>query len=133
MGRPFRTTARVRLSETDALGVVYFGQYLTYFDVSRMEMLRKVGITYQYLKRRKLGFVAGHVRCSYHSSARFDDLLSLEVWVARIGKTSVTYEHRIARGKTILAEGAVTDVLVGENGRPSSIQGELRRRLSKCQ
>lgn len=133
MTPPFRTNVRVRLSETDALGVVYYGQYLTYFDVARTEMLRKAGITYSYLKGRKLGFVAGQVKCSYHSSAKFDDLLSLEVWVSRIGKTSVTYDHRIGRGKSVLAEGSVTDVLVRENGRPSKIEGELRRRLLKCQ
>lgn len=131
MPASFRMDVRVRLSETDALGVVYYGQYLNYFDVARMEMLRNVGITPTYLKKRKLGFVAGEVMCSYHSSARFDDLLTLEVSVAKVGRTSVTYAHKIARGRPVLARGTVTDVLVDETGRPVSLSDEMRRRLLK--
>lgn len=131
MPAPFRMDVRVRLPETDALGVVYYGQYLTYFDIARMEMLRKVGVTVDYLKQRRVGFVAGEVRCTYRSSARFDDLLSLEVNVAKMGKSSVTYAHRVGRGKTTLAIGSVTDVLVGEGGRPEPIGDDIRKRLSK--
>ena len=131
MSRSFRKEVRVRLSETDALGVVYYGQYLTYFDISRLEMLREVGVTINFLKRRKLRFVAAEVACRYRSSARFDDVLTLAVRVAKIGTTSVVYENEITRRKTRIAEGRVTDVLVGIDGRPARITQDIRRRLAR--
>ena len=131
MGSWFRTTLRVRLSETDALGVVYYGQYFTYFDLARLEMLRSAGITLASLKRKGLAFVAAEVSCRYLASARFDEELKLSVAVSKIGRTSVEYSHRIAHGKREVAEGRVTDVLVGQDGKPAKLTEDLKRRLAK--
>ena len=119
------------MSETDALGVVYYGQYLTYFDISRLELLRKAGITLQYLRRRKLGFVAAEATCRYISSARFDEVLTLRVRVSRIGSSSVVYSHEITRGKVKIGEGKITDVLVGDDGKPVGIPEDIKKRLSR--
>jgi acyl-CoA thioester hydrolase len=131
MGGTFRTDVRVRLAETDALGVVYYGQYLTYFDVSRVEMLREAGITPGFLRTRKLGFVAAAAYCRYRASARLDDRLTLKVKIEKIGSSSVTYAHEITRDKTMVAEGRVTDVLVGRRGTPASIPDDIRRLLGR--
>ena len=130
MGR-FSMEARVRLSETDALGVVYYGQYLTYFDISRLELLRKAGVTIAYLKKRKLGFVAAESKCRYVSSARFDDVLTLRVSVTKIGTSSVQYSHTVMRHGKEVAHGVVTDVMVGLDGKPAKIPADVRGRLSK--
>jgi acyl-CoA thioester hydrolase len=127
----FRMSVRVRLAETDALGVVYYGQYFGYFDIARLEMLREAGMTPKLLRMRKLGFVAGESSCRYHASARFDDVLTLEVKVARVGGSSVVYAHRITRGRTRIADGRVTDILVGADGKPTRITKEMRRRLER--
>lgn len=129
MPRPHLTKVRVRLAETDALGVVYYGNYLGFFDIARLEMLREVGIDLSFLKRRGLGFVAAESSCRYLSSAKFDDLLTLEVRVSRVGGSSVTYEHKISKGRTRVAEGRVTDVLVGLGGKPARIPDDIRERL----
>jgi acyl-CoA thioester hydrolase len=122
---------RVRLVETDALGVVYYGQYFAYFDISRLEMLRKLGITLDYLRQKNFLFVAAEALCRYRSSARFDDVLTLGVRVERVGSSSVTYAHEITKGGVVLAEGKVTDVLVGEGGKPSKITDEMREMLQR--
>ena len=127
----FSMRVRVRLPETDALGVVYYGQYFTYFDLSRLEMLRKEGITLKFLRERRLGFVAGEASCRYLSSARFDDLLTLRVGVARMGNSSVTYHHEVFRGKEEVAIGRVADVLVGPKGKPVKIPEDVRKMLSR--
>ena len=131
MTKMFSVSHRVRLSETDALGVVYYGQYLTYFDVSRLELLRDAGITLQFLKERGLGFVAAEAVCRYRSSAKFDDVLTLRVKVERIGRSSVVYSHEVRDGERTVAEGRVTDVMVGRDGRPLPIDRDIRDRLSK--
>ena len=80
-------------------------------------MLRKAGLTLGSLERRGLRFVAAHTPCKYLSSAYFDDLLKIRVAVAAVGASSVAYSHLITRGKARIAEGKVTDVLVGKDGR----------------
>ena len=127
----FSMEVRVRLSETDSLGVVYYGQYFTYFDLSRLEMLREAGVTIGLLKKRHLGFVAAEAKCRYLSSAKFDDLLTLKVRVSKIGSTSVEYYHAVMRGREEVAEGKVTDVMVGKSGRPAKIPDDIRDRLSR--
>jgi acyl-CoA thioester hydrolase len=92
---PFRYAAytRVGFSETDAQGVVYYGRYLPYFDLARTEYHRHLG-------RVTLGGVDFAMRATtveYHAGARFDDLLEVFVRVARIGTTSITYEHAAYR------------------------------------
>jgi acyl-CoA thioester hydrolase len=92
---PFRYAAltRVGFSETDAQGVVYYGRYMPYFDLARTEYHRHLG-------RVTLGGVDFAMRATtveYLAGARFDDLLEVFVRVARIGTTSITYEHAAYR------------------------------------
>ncbi|MDV3293147.1 MAG: acyl-CoA thioesterase [Nitrososphaerales archaeon] len=126
----FRTRVRVRISETDFLGVVYYGNYYTYFDVARLEMLRSSGIAPSILSRRGLGFVAAESSCTYHASARFDDLLTVAVEIIRIGDKSVTYMHTITKGRKRIAEGTVTDVMVDRAGRPKRMPEDIGKKLS---
>lgn len=88
---PFKYSALVRVgfSDTDAQGVVYYGRYLPYFDLARVEYHRHLGPL----------FIGGQhqlvVRAStfeYHAPAVFDDLLEVFVRLSRVGHTSVTYE-----------------------------------------
>ncbi len=120
----------MRFSETDALGVVYYGQYYTYFDVARQELLRSLGIVPALLSRKGLDFAA-ESSCRYHASARFDDFLTLGVEIARIGDNSITYTHTIKKGNTRIAEGRVIDVMVDRAGRSTKISPEIRRKLSR--
>jgi acyl-CoA thioester hydrolase len=92
---PFKYAAftRVGFSETDAQGVVYYGRYMPYFDLARTEYHRHLG-------RVTLGGVDFAMRATtveYLAGARFDDLLEVFVRVARIGTTSITYEHAAYR------------------------------------
>jgi len=94
---PFRYAAytRVGFSETDAQGVVYYGRYMPYFDLSRTEYHRHLDLG---RARADLGdFAMRASSVEYFAPARFDDLLEIFVRVGRIGTTSVTYEHEAYR------------------------------------
>jgi len=102
---PFRYAAyqRVGFSETDAQGVVYYGRYLPYLDVARVEYHRHLG-------RIHLGGVDFAMRAltiGYVAPARFDDLLEVFVRIEQIGTTSITYDHAAYRidtdGDTLMA------------------------------
>jgi acyl-CoA thioester hydrolase len=94
---PFRYAAytRVGFSETDAQGVVYYGRYMPYFDQARTEYHRHLQLG---TLRDGVGdFAMRASTVEYHAPARFDDLLEVFVRIARIGTTSVTYEHEAFR------------------------------------
>lgn len=89
---PFKYSAiaRVWFSDTDAQGVVYYGRYLPYFDHARTEYHRHLGGSGPWIADRDFVMRASSVE--YHAPARFDDLLEIFVRLARIGRTSATYE-----------------------------------------
>ncbi|HEY3541383.1 MAG TPA: thioesterase family protein [Gaiellaceae bacterium] len=96
MPAPFKFSARTRVgfSDTDAQGIVYYGRYNPYFDLSRVEYLRALG----QLKRRDDGdFVMRANDVEYFAPARFDDELEIHCRVSRIGRTSVTFEFAAYR------------------------------------
>ena len=89
----YSALARVAFSDTDAQGVVYYGRYMPYFDLARVEYHRHLG-------RPHLGdvdFAMRAVSVEYLAPARFDDLLEIFVRVERIGTTSITYDHAAYR------------------------------------
>jgi acyl-CoA thioester hydrolase len=88
---PFKYAAytRVGFSDTDAQGIVYYGRYLPYFDLARVEYHRHLGLL---AVDREHDFVMRAGTVEYLAPARFDDLLEVFVRLARIGQTSATYE-----------------------------------------
>lgn len=106
MSYKFSTELRVRLPETDSLGVVYHGCFLTYFDVARMDYLRGLGLLEQFRKGESLNLVV-HASADFRSPARFDDVLIVRVRVRRIGDSSVTFDFRVDQKSDgrLVAEG----------------------------
>ena len=115
MKPPFKFSARTRVgfSDTDAQGIVYYGRYLPYFDLARVEYHRKLG-----LLAMEAGpgveFVMRALAVEYHAPAVFDDEIEVYVRVARIGKTSATYEFAAyrARDDALMVNATQTLVLV---------------------
>jgi acyl-CoA thioester hydrolase len=85
----FSSLTRVGFSDTDAQGIVYYGRYLPYFDVARVEYHRHLKVLYEEFEG---DLVMRAANIEYHAPARFDDLVEVFIRVSRIGRTSVTYE-----------------------------------------
>lgn len=100
------TTIRVRYAETDAMGVVYYGHYLTYFEVGRVEFLRQHGLPMSEVDRRvHLPVVEASVR--YLRPARLDDLLRVRSWIAERKRASFVFRYEVRHAATgeLLATG----------------------------
>jgi acyl-CoA thioester hydrolase len=113
----YSAIARVAFSDTDAQGVVYYGRYMPYFDLARVEYHRHLG-------RPHLGevdFAMRAITVEYVAPARFDDLLEIFVRVERIGTTSITYDHaayRVMDGEDeLMATAKATLVCIDLNER----------------
>ena len=113
---PFKYAAfqRVGFSDTDAQGIVYYGRYLPYFDTARVEYHRKLGLLGMEIGEEGQEFVMRACTIEYHAPAVFDDLIEVYVRMARIGRTSATYELAAyrARDDVLMVTARQTLVLV---------------------
>jgi acyl-CoA thioester hydrolase len=126
---PFKFSAftRVGFSDTDAQGIVYYGRYLPYFDFARVEYLRHLGLLD--LEVGELEFVMRALTIEYFAPARFDDPLEIFVRLARIGRTSATFEGAayLAGQDDLLVTARQTLVLVDlAERRPHPIPDKCR-------
>ena len=132
MRPPFKFSAKTRVgfSDTDAQGVVYYGRYMPYFDLARVEYLRSLGLLGDGNERRQFAMRA--MKVEYHAPARFDDAIEIDVRVSRIGTTSVTTEFAAYLESEVLAVTAEqTAVLVDLDTRttcpvPDSFRERIR-------
>ena len=129
---PFKYAAytRVGFSDTDAQGIVYYGRYLPYFDLARVEYHRHLGALR--LEAGDNEFVMRACAIEYHAPARFDDLLEVFVRLARIGRTSATYEFGAYRvdDDALMVTATQTLVLIDiEERRAVAIPESYRRRV----
>ena len=129
---PFKYSAytRVGFSDTDAQGIVYYGRYLPYFDLARVEYHRHLDLLR--LESGEHEFVMRAATIEYLAPARFDDLIEIFVRVSRIGRTSATYEfaaHR-AEDDVLMVAARQTLVLVDlDERRAHAIPDSFRERM----
>jgi len=119
---------RVRYEETDQMGVVYHGNYFTFFEIGRTEYLRSSGYTYREMEAEGAFAVVVKAECSYHKAAKYDDLLTIQTTIKRVTRVKMEYEHHILRGNELLATGHITLAFVDAQGKirlvPQWIQTE---------
>ncbi|WP_439518455.1 tol-pal system-associated acyl-CoA thioesterase [Hydrogenophaga sp.] len=94
-GAPFTWRVRVYWEDTDAGGIVFYANYLKFFERARTEWLRELGIGQQSLRDEVGGmFIVSETRVQYHRPARLDDLLLVTARVQEAGRASLTIEQR---------------------------------------
>ena len=130
----FRFSARTRVgfSDTDAQGIVYYGRYLPYFDLARVEYHRELGLLGMDIGEEGQEFVMRACTLEYHAPAVFDDLLEVYVRAARIGRTSVTYEGAVFRvaDDALMVTATQTLVLVDlDERKPVPVPDAYRDRV----
>ena len=130
-GVPFRLTLRVYWEDTDAGGVVFYANYLKFFERARTEWLRHLGVGQQaLLERTGALFVVTDTQVSYRAPARLDDLLEVSVALQRLGSASMTLAQQAWRGQTLVAEGEIRIGCVDQGTfRPRRIPIELTQTL----
>jgi acyl-CoA thioester hydrolase len=104
----FTWPVRVYYEDTDAGGIVYYANYLKFFERARTEWLRAAGVHQQaMLDEHGAGFVVKRVQIDYHASARLDDAITLTLDIAKFGRASVEFSQQALRGELLLATAQV--------------------------
>jgi acyl-CoA thioester hydrolase len=116
----FRFVVRVRYADTDQMEMAYHGNYVTWFEVGRTEMLRAQGRSYREVEQAGFRMPVLEVRCRYLKPARYDDELAIETVLAELGRASLRFEYRIVReaGGELLACGMTRHCFLDRAGRP---------------
>lgn len=86
---------RVRYGETDQMGVVYHGNYAQYFEVGRVEWLRKLGISYKQMELNGIMLPVIALSINYKKSARYDDLIKVKTELVKIPSVSIEFNYEI--------------------------------------
>jgi acyl-CoA thioester hydrolase len=100
-----RSQLRVRYADTDKMGVVYNGNYLTYFEVGRTELLRAMGIPYAEMEKSGYLLPVLEAGIVYKAPALYDDLLSIETTFTMERGILLRLSYRIIRDNSLIAEG----------------------------
>jgi acyl-CoA thioester hydrolase len=117
--RPHRHRERVRFGDTDAAGIVYYANYLRWFEAGRAELMRARGVPYHEVVSDGAYLPVVEAWCRYFASARYDDEVEVESWVHELRFATLVVAHRITRcGDGVpLVEGGARLACVGPEGR----------------
>lgn len=130
----FYWPVRVYLEDTDAGGIVFYANYLKYFERARTEFVRRSGFSMRSELEAGLSFVVHSIEMFYRASAYLDDELLAGVELDTLRKTNFTVRQWIVRKSEptkVLAEGRITVVCVKlANGKPNKMPSELVKALS---
>ncbi len=118
---------KIYYEDTDCGGVVYYANYLKYFERARTELFEFCGMDLKQLMEEGISFVVAEANLRYLSPGRYGDIFSVETSVDKIGAASILFGHRVVRevtGETIV-EGAVKICCVGRNLRPMRLRSDI--------
>jgi acyl-CoA thioester hydrolase len=126
-----KTHIRVIYGDTDQMGVVYYANYLRFFEAGRTEFLRAKGMSYRdFEERSRLQLPVVEASVSYRLPARYDDLLTVETALTEVRRASARFGYRVLRGDELVATGHTVHACVGLDGRVQRMPQELLQRLA---
>lgn len=112
------TRVRVRYAETDQMGVVYYANYLVWFEVGRVEFIRQMGVDYRSMEREDNAMIAVvEATARYKAPARYDDELIVRTSLAGMRGSIVRFRYAVVRAadELLLCEGETVHVVVGRD------------------
>lgn len=120
---------RVIFGDTDQMGVVYYANYLRYFEAARAEYWRATGHSYKDVEASGCALPVVEAHCRYRAPARYEDLLAIEIEVTELRGASMTFGYVVRRDAAVLAEGWTRHAVIGPSGRPRALPDALRALL----
>jgi acyl-CoA thioester hydrolase len=134
---PVTTEVRVRYAETDQMGIVYYANYLVWFELGRVELLRSLGLAYSRLEQDHgciLPVIESH--CRYRSPARYDDEILIETRPSLLRGTVLKFAYEIYRKprlepekRELLAEGYTVHVVCDDQLKRKPLPGHYAAAL----
>ena len=118
---------RVIYGDTDRMGVVYYANYLRYFEAGRSEYIRHKGPSYLEIEQRGFRLPVIEARVRYLAPAGYDDLIVVETTVAEVRRASLRFTYRVLKkgAPSPLCEGETVHACINEAGKPTRLPKDL--------
>jgi acyl-CoA thioester hydrolase len=126
-----RHEIRIIFGDTDQMGVVYYANYLRFFESARAAYWRDLGRSYKDLEAWGVAMPVVEAHCDYKKPAFYEDLLIVDVEVSQLRGASVKFGYRVLRGDTLLAVGYTRHAVIGTDGRPRALPDEMRAAIPR--
>jgi acyl-CoA thioester hydrolase len=126
------TAYRVIYGDTDQMGIVYYANYLRWFESGRSEFLRQIGLPYGTIEAQGFHFPVTEVNCRYANSARYDDIVLIETELIELGRASLSFAYRIlcqSNNDELLASGSTKHACIDRSGKLTRIPSVLLEAL----
>jgi acyl-CoA thioester hydrolase len=123
---------RVRYAETDQMGVVYYANYLVWFEIGRTDWLRETGWSYREIERDGLMLPVIEAHCEYRQGARYDDELEIRTKAGLKSPVRVQFDYQIVRraDEATIADGFTVHVALDRQGRPVRLPARVKDLLA---
>jgi len=105
------TNLRVRYSETDQMGIVYYGNYAQYLEQGRTDWLRSLGFTYKYMEENQVMLPVVNLNIDYKKPAKYDDLLTIKTSLLEIPSIKIKFYYEIQNQNNELLVTATTSLV----------------------
>lgn len=115
---------RVRYAETDQMAVAYYGNYLIWFEVGRVEWCRAAGFNYRDMEREDGALlVVAAAKCRFKQPARYDDELGVRTWVLKARSRLIVFGYEVVNASTreVLCTGETTHLITGRDLKPCAL------------
>ncbi len=122
---------RIIFGDTDQMGVVYYANYLRFFESARAAYWRSLGKSYKDLEAAQIALPVVEAHCNYKKPALYEDLLEVDVEVGEVRAASLRFVYVIRRGADLIAEGYTRHAVIGPTGRPRALPDEFRDLLER--
>ena len=123
------TTLQVRYAETDQLGVVYYANFLVWFEIGRTDFCRQHGFAYREMETMAgLYIMVAEARCRYKAPARYDDRILIRTRLKEMRRRVLIFDYEVYRQETdeLLAEGETVHVITDREGHPRALPDQYR-------
>ena len=127
-----RSRVRVRYAETDQMGIVYYANYLVWFEVGRTDWLREMGWSYRDMEADGISLPVIEARCTYHESARYDEELEVRTTSTLESPIRIRFLYEVVRAAdgATLASGMTMHAALDRSGRPRRLPDRVRTLFS---
>jgi acyl-CoA thioester hydrolase len=129
LSTPRITRLRVRYAETDRMGVVYYANYLVWFEVARTDWLRDTGWSYREMESAGVSLPVIEAHCQYRQPARYDDEIEIRTRASLMSAVRVRFDYELVRDGTLLSSGHTVHAAVDGEGRPCRLPERVRELL----
>jgi len=129
VAQPFHFQTRIRFIDTDASGRIHYTAMFRYFESAEIEFMRTLNLTYL---KHDFTLPRVHVECDFRLALTHDDLIDIELRVAKIGRSSVHFAFRTLKAGELAAHGAVVIACMDRQTQCSTpLPDDLRAKLAE--